>query len=103
MDSLPYPFQISKSNDYLLVFGNRSLGSSQYQSRSTSPNRTLFTGRNEMVSLGDTAISLHILQPALGGGVLESQNPKCQDLPKFQFFWGGGGSGKSKPKVPRSA
>ena len=26
-----------------------------------------------------------------GGGVLESQNPKCEDLPKFQFggegFW----------------
>ena len=21
-------------------------------------------------------------------GVLESQNPKCQDLPKFQFGWG---------------
>ena len=57
-------------------------------------------------------------------GVLESQNPKCQDLPKFQIvglrgvFWkvnkiclnfnllgggGGGCSGKSKPKVPRSA
>ena len=53
---------------------------------------------NEMVSLGDTAISLHKLQPptAKGGGgrgcVLESQNPKCQDLAKFQFsgegvFW----------------
>ena len=72
-----------------------------------------------MVSLGDTAISLHILQPPLtvGGGVfwkvksqsakiclnfnirgwvgggqvlvLESQKPKCQDLPKFQL--GGGG------------
>ena len=27
-----------------------------------------------------------------GGGVLESQNPKCQDLPKFQFSGGGGGS-----------
>ena len=85
-----------------------------------------------MVSLGDTAISLHILQlPLRGGGVfwevktqsakiclnfnfrgsggvktqsakiclnfnfqggvLGSQNPKCQDLPKFQFsggvFW----------------
>ena len=26
-----------------------------------------------------------------GGGVLESQNPKCQDLPKFQFLRGGGG------------
>ena len=52
-----------------------------------------------MVSLGDTAISLHILQPSKpkmprivqisiwegGGGVLESQNPKCQDLSKFQF------------------
>ena len=63
--------------------------------------------RNEMVSLGDTAISLHILQPPLmlgGGVVLGSQNPKCQDLPKFQFSEGGGGcSGKSEPKVPRSA
>ena len=44
-----------------------------------------------MVSLGDTAISLHILQPPLGGrGDLESQNPKWQDLPKFQFSGGGG-------------
>ena len=34
---------------------------------------------NEMVSLGDTAISLHILQ----------LNLKCQDLPKFQFPWEG--------------
>ena len=64
-----------------------------------------------MVSLGDTPISLHILQPPLIwgvcsgkskpkvprsvqisnfflGGVLESQNPECQDLPKFQL--GGG-------------
>ena len=58
-----------------------------------------------------------------GGGVLESKNPKCQDLPKFQLgeggYWtvktqsaktclnfnlgGGGCSGKSKPKVSRSA
>ena len=30
------------------------------------------------------------------GGVLESQNSKCQDWPKFQFF--GGCSGKSKWK-----
>ena len=44
-----------------------------------------------MVSLRVTAINLHILQLPLKGwrGVLESQNPKCQDLPKFQF--GGGG------------
>ena len=84
-----------------------------------------------MVSLGDTAISLHILQPPLTGGgggpgkgqiwtqerksefwnlgggvgVLESQNPKWQVLPKFQFSGGGEGacSGKSKPKVPSSA
>ena len=35
-----------------------------------------------------------------GRGVLESQNPKCQDLSKFQFLVGGC-SGKSKPKVPR--
>ena len=41
-----------------------------------------------MVSLGDTAISLHILQLLLRGGILESQNPKCQDLPKFQFSGG---------------
>ena len=43
---------------------------------------------NEMVSLGDKAISLHILQPQLPGwwGVdLESQNSKCQDLSKFHF------------------
>ena len=59
---------------------------------------------NEMVSLGDTTISLHILQLLLTGGggcqelpkfsrkgVLESQNPKCQDLPKFQLSGRGGG------------
>ena len=28
-----------------------------------------------------------------GGGVLESQNPKCKDLPKFQFSGGGVGRG----------
>ena len=28
------------------------------------------------------------------GGVLESQNPKCQDLPKFQFWKGVGVLGK---------
>ena len=47
-----------------------------------------------MVSLGDTAISLHILQPPLtagrGGGVLGIQNPKCQDLPKFKLGEGEG-------------
>ena len=56
-----------------------------------------------MVSLGDTAISLHILQPPLTlGGVLGSQNPKSQqDLPKFQFSGGGGGGsvlGSQNPK-----
>ena len=53
-----------------------------------------------MVSLGDTAISLHILQPPLrgGGGVLESQNPKCQDLPKFQFPRGPGVLESQNPK-----
>ena len=31
------------------------------------------------------------------GGVLESQNPKCQDLPKFQFSGSGDGySGKGQ-------
>ena len=35
-------------------------------------------------------------------GVLESQNPKCQDLPKFQFGRGVC-SGKSRLKVPKSA
>ena len=63
---------------------------------------------NEMVSLGDTAISLHIIQlPLTGGGFckrsdldsgkkirdlkcggwteLKCQNPKCQDLSKFPF------------------
>ena len=51
-----------------------------------------------MVSLGNTAISLHILQPPLNGrgGVLESQNPKCQDLPKFQL--GRGGLESQNPK-----
>ena len=51
----------------------------------------------------------------VGWGVLESQNPKCQDikicLKNFQGVgWGWGQdlpkflySGKSKPKVPRSA
>ena len=95
--------------------------------------RTLKSNRcgempNEMVSLGDTAISLHILQPVYGvgtksyslklgvgdggggnvkyisdlnseekvrvrisgggGGDVKCQNPKCQDLSKFQFFGG---------------
>ena len=36
------------------------------------------------------------------GGVLESQNQKWQDLPKFQFLERRC-SGKSKSKVPRSA
>ena len=47
-----------------------------------------------MVSLRATAISLNILQPSKpifgGGGVQESQNPKCQDLSKFQLGGGGG-------------
>ena len=41
-----------------------------------------------MVSLGDTAISLHILQKGEGGGALQTNsnsNSKCQDLPKFSF------------------
>ena len=53
---------------------------------------------NEMVSLEDTAISLHILQPSQP----KVKTPKCQDLSKFQFSGEGGCSGKSKPKVPRS-
>ena len=38
-----------------------------------------------------------------GGGTLPSQNSKWQDLPKFQFWGGGGYSTKSKLKVARSA
>ena len=80
--------------------------------------------------MGDTAISLHIqvldqlthqgegegsgksklkvprsVQISIfeGGGILESQNSKYQDLPRCEFFLGGGVSGKSKPKVPRYA
>ena len=70
---------------------------------------------NEMVSFGDTAISLHILQPPLTGGVgggwggvgrggglwkVKTQSAKiCLNLGR-----GGSCSGKSsKPKVPRSA
>ena len=68
---------------------------------------------NEMVSLGDTAIILHILQlfhilhfvlPKFqfsGAGVFcSSQNSKCQDLPKFHFSGGGGGSGGRCCSVP---
>ena len=43
-------------------------------------------------------ISLHIrkLPPAtVGGGYSEVKYSKCQDLPKFQFFWRGGGILKS--------
>ena len=72
--------------------------------------------KNEMVSLGDTAISLHILQVG-GGAFCTSQNSKCQDLPRFEFsgsgvgcggaVWCGGVAGgvlyQSKLKVPRSA
>ena len=63
---------------------------------------------NEMVSLGDTAISLHKLQPPTakgggGGGVfwkVKTQSAKI--WVNFNFQRGGGGcSGKSKPKVPR--
>ena len=51
---------------------------------------------NEMVSTGDTEISLHIRSPRaswVGRGALWSQNwkySKCQDLLKFQFSGGGG-------------
>ena len=59
--------------------------------------------RNEMVSTGDTAISLHIRSPdqlklkvppkfSKGGGLMEvlqtNSNSKCQNLAKFS--WGGG-------------
>ena len=47
------------------------------------------------------SVQISILGGGLGGSVLESQNPKCQDLSKFQLE-GGGCSGKSKPKVPWS-
>ena len=47
------------------------------------PHHTVFsvtyTDPNEMVSTGDTEISLHIRSPWF-----------CQDLPKFQFSGGGG-------------
>ena len=73
-----------------------------------------------MVSLGDTAISLHILQlnskcqdllkfqfSGGGGGVLSVSKLKVpQELPKFQFFWGGGGGwgwGCSVPVKTQSA
>ena len=47
---------------------------------------------NEMVSTGDTAISLHIRVP--GGGTLQTNsNSKCQDLAKFSFSGGEGGGG----------
>ena len=42
--------------------------------------------RNETVSLGDTAISLHTLQLQPFWGCQE-------DLPEFQSSWGGGGGG----------
>ena len=37
-------------------------------------------------------------QYSRGCGVLESQNPKCQDLPKFQFSGGGGVLESQNPK-----
>ena len=41
---------------------------------------------NEMVSTGDTEISLHIRAETRVGGLLQANsNPKCQDLPKFSF------------------
>ena len=66
---------------------------------------TRFNHVNEMVSLGDTAISLHILQPTRGGGdeerfwEVKTQSAKiCLNF-NFQGM-GVGSSGKSKPKVP---
>ena len=44
---------------------------------------------NEMVSVGDTEISLHI-RPGQGGILLKSKSSKCQDMPKFEFSGGGG-------------
>ena len=58
---------------------------------------------NEMVSTGDTEISLHIRSPKTpellkfkfgGGGYSGVKYSKCQDLSKFQFsvcVWGEGG------------
>ena len=48
---------------------------------------------NEMVSLGDTVISLqNTPTPTFGEGVfLITQNSKCQVLAKFQILSGGGG------------
>ena len=61
-----------------------------------------------MVSLWDTTISLHILQlPLEGAQCSGSQIPKDQDLPKFQF-WGGGGllelkSESAKNQIPEQS
>ena len=44
----------------------------------------------------------HVMERGWGGfggmGVLESQNPKCQDLPKFQLGGGGGDLESQNPK-----
>ena len=57
-----------------------------------------------MVSLGDTAISLHILQPLYWGwGVLEKVGFELRVENWSLEILGGVCSGKSKPKVPRSA
>ena len=50
---------------------------------------------NEMVSVGDTEISLHI-RPGQGGILLKSKSSKCQDMPKFEFSGGGDILVKSK-------
>ena len=57
---------------------------------------------NEMVSLGDTAISLHILQPPLMGGGFWKRSD-LDSGKKIRVLKFGGGSRKSKPKVPRSS
>ena len=42
----------------------------------------------------DSGKKIRVLKFGGGGGVLESQNPKCKDPPKFQFSGGCSGKGQ---------
>ena len=72
-----------KSKDVVILVRKIHHDSSVHKSNIASPNCTRW------YPWGDTAISLYILQPPLtvvmllwgwGGGVLRSQNPKCQEI-----------------------